>query len=150
MAIRLSSQAAHALVTRWGLAALFAGGHVRIYEGAPPARADDPPQGQLLAVVTLQGKPEPTAADRSGGLTWQAAGRYGHVQDTGDWKARALQSGQPGWWRMVAFGHAADGSGSSNARMDGQVGDTLDLGGLAHLAQGQLVNVSFEAHLAPG
>ena len=149
MALRLSSLAAQGLATRYGLASLFAGGYIGIYSGAQPAKADEPPQGRLLAVVTVQGRAIPSVSDRAGGLTWQASATYGQVQDTGDWKAVASESGEPGWWRMVALGHSLQGDGARSARIDGAVADSLDLGGLPSLAAGQVVQVAFSARFLP-
>lgn len=137
MAIRLSALAAQALVTEFGLQSMLHGGHIRIYSGAQPASADAAPTGQLLAVVTVGANPVPTPADDTGGLTFVPGSRLGELRDTGDWQVRATASGAPGWWRAVAFDHSPDSTDRSSVRMDGAVGESLDLRGLEQLESGQ-------------
>lgn len=143
MTVRLSSMAAQALATQYGLAQLISG-CVYVYSGAQPASADLEPTGDLLAVITRNGKPE---ASPDGLLTVQLGAGWGEIEDARDWVMVARADGVPIWWRAVARGHLPQGSGQEYIRMDGAVGESLDLDGVTHLQAGQKIPVAFCARV---
>lgn len=150
MAIRISSLAAQALMTEYGFASMLGGGHICVYSGSQPATADDEPAGVLLGVVTVGGAPVPQEGARQGGLTFDTGPSYGEILDTGDWMLRAVASGTPGWWRAVAYGYAPEGAGTQHIRVDGAVGESLDMGMFPTVTAGQLMAVRrFAARMTP-
>lgn len=52
MTVRLSSGLKDALVSNYGLGAMFIGGEFRIYSGAQPETPDAPPVGELVGTIT--------------------------------------------------------------------------------------------------
>lgn len=144
MAVRLSSMAAQALATQYGLSQLIGGGVVQVYSGPQPAQADLEPTGDLLAVITRNGR---AAGSAEGGLTLRLGAGWGEIEDDHDWLLVVQAAGVPGWWRAVARGHSAQGSGQENIRIDGAVGESLDLDGVTQLQPGQRLPVAFSAQV---
>lgn len=120
MTVRLSSALRDALMGEYGLAFMMAGGHIQVYSGDPPASADMPPPGVLLARITTGGKPVGTTGS---GLVLTMGAIPGEAVNKDEWVLTGLASGAPGWWRFVWADADAGAQSMALPRIDGAASD---------------------------
>ena len=100
--------------------ALFNGGCIEIYSGAPPASADAAPTGTLLARITRESKPW-TPGSPTNGLTFHRLGVGVTMPDTQPWGLLGLAAGTAGWCRLRGMSDPG-GVSTTHPRIDGVVG----------------------------
>lgn len=100
--------------------ALFNGGSIEIYSGAPPASADAAPTGTLLARITRESKPW-TPGSPTNGLTFRRLGVGVTMPDDKPWGLLGLAAGTAGWCRLRGMSDPG-GESTTHPRIDGVVG----------------------------
>lgn len=98
---------------------IMGGGCMRIFTGTQPSNADQPEQGTLLGVATLNGAPW-NAGFPANGIQWTQLGTW--MQPTGEIVVLGSYAGNATWFRIV--GNAPDNGGLtlSAPRIDGSIG----------------------------
>lgn len=121
MTINCSSAFRQRILGRESFGDLMNGGAIRVFSGAQPASADQPEQGTLLGVVSVNGQPW-TAGASGWGLHFDPLGPYMMQRATETWLLSCIANGTAGWFRIVA-NPPDNGQGSLTAlRIDGAIG----------------------------
>lgn len=129
MAVQLSTGYVQRRNEGHSFASLFNGGCIELRTGAQPANADMPATGTLVGRITRDGA-EWSPGSPTAGLRFTATGRYMSKDFADVWRLVGLDTGEPGWMRLI--GNVADAGGASLTapRIDGAVGllgDTTDV-----------------------
>lgn len=127
MAIRVSSWLRTAMMTNYGMERMMRYGHIRVFTGKQPESADMAETGDLIGIISTDGKiPSTTGADA--GLMMEPGERPGMLVNRDGWMLRGVGDGHAGWWRFVAYAPLDEGGvASSLSRIDGSVGESLVL-----------------------
>lgn len=114
MPVKTSTGLAAHLAVIGSLKSAFEGGLIRVYDGSPPASADDAVVGNLLWTISVDGD--------GSGLTFDAAavGRALVKPDAATWGG-ATTAGTPSYYRLVAAGDTGTSS-TTQKRVQGTVG----------------------------
>jgi hypothetical protein len=102
-------------------------GHIRIYSGPQPETADHPATGTLLGWVSQDGI-TPIPFQEDGGLHLTQGHVAGSLVKDGVWVLTGAAEGTPGWWRFQWGGEDDGGETTYLPRIDGAVGESLQLG----------------------
>ena len=114
MPVKTSTGLAAHLAVAGSLKSAFDGGLIRVYDGTPPASADDAVAGNLLWTISVDGN--------GTGLTFApaAVGRSLVKPDAATWGGATI-AGTPTYYRLVAPGDTG-ASSTTQARVQGSVG----------------------------
>ena len=114
MPVKTSTGLAAHLAVTGSLKDAFDGGLIRVYDGTPPASADDAVAGNLLWTISVDGD--------GTGLTFDASpvGRALVKPSAAVWGG-ATTAGTPTYYRLVAAGDTG-ASSTTQARVQGTVG----------------------------
>lgn len=107
-----------------GLRGLMKDGVVRVYQGAQPTSADDPPTGTLLGSVTLNGGAFVEGSATNGLELGAPSGKTVSKSGSETWKFTGVAAGTMQWFRFQANAVDDDSSSTSLVRIDGSVGVT--------------------------
>ena len=122
--INLNGPLRSAMVGNYGLAVMMQYGHIKIMSGAQPASADAALTGDILGVITQDGKPfSPGVVE--GGLVLGLGAFPGTVGKLGSWVFTAQGSGMAGWWRYCWNSKDTGVTGENVPRIDGAIGEGL-------------------------
>ena len=148
MAIQLSTGLRAAMLTDFGLERMMRFGHIRIYSGVQPVSANAEASGDLLAIVSTDGvMPQPGST--TGGLLMQM-GEYGdRLVKRGNWVLKGVSTGYAGWWRFVEAGYMTQGYDANRPKIDGTVGESLQIGNLQITPQTHEVIDDFLLYFPP-
>lgn len=132
MSLMVSTKFKELILGPAAFASIFNNGRILVFSGPPPASADYPVQGVLLAQVTRDGLPWSPDGAGGAGLGFLQSGALVGKDPAQTWRLTASAAGVAGWFRLV--GASADnGELSFNApRIDGVVSN----GGTAQLMLG--------------
>jgi len=114
MPVKTSTGLAAHLAVTGSLKSAFDGGLIRVYDGSPPASADDAVVGNLLWTISVNGD--------GTGLTFDTTpvGRAMVKPDAATWGG-ATTAGTPTYYRLVASGDTG-ASSTTQKRVQGTVG----------------------------
>lgn len=123
MTVRVSTKFKELLLSGNSFPAIFNGGRIDLFSGAPPDSADHPEQGTLLASVTNLGQAW-TPNGGPGGLNFIISGVWATNDPAQMWRLVGAAAGVAGWFRL--YGAALDTGDYSFAspRIDGTVSDS--------------------------
>jgi hypothetical protein len=120
MTVQISTRFKQLILGTSSFEQIFDGGRILVYSGAPPATADHPVTGTLLAQITELGLA--WAPDHSaGGLLFGRTGAWA-IKDSGqNWVLSCSVAGTAGWFRLVGPSSDAGLLSYSAPRIDGTV-----------------------------
>lgn len=121
MTVRVSTGFKGLILGPTAFDAIFNGGRILVYSGAPPASPDLAATGTLLGEITAGGLPW-VANGVQGGLQFVRSGMWVLKDPAQGWRLRATANGVAGYFRLV--GKAIDTLDESTiaARIDGVIG----------------------------
>lgn len=123
MTTKMSSGLRSRLLGVESFSGILGGGCIKVFTGTQPASADQPEQGTLLGLITVDGHPW-SDADTSYGTRWDRLNTFMGIPVSDAWRLAAVASGTAGWFRIV--GGSPDGGAASQTapRIDGSIGTT--------------------------
>jgi hypothetical protein len=123
--IKLSTGLRAAILGQFGVMAMMYQGVIDLYDDAPPATPDEPPNGRLLARVSKNGLAFQAGSGTNG---LELVQRYdASLADNGTWYVGGLENGTLTWWRWKWKLADPDTQSRYYPRVDGLVGESLIL-----------------------
>lgn len=115
------------LVNSSGLGSLMNSGAIYVYSGTIPSTPDNAPNGTWLSTITTEGRTYNPIDDSIGaGLRLQLL-PPGGLTKVGVWRMVGKASGTATWFRWCSRGYDGFGFSESRCRIDGRVGESLQL-----------------------
>lgn len=131
------------MVNSSGLGSLMNSGAIYVYGGTIPTTPDNAPNGPWLATITTEGRTYNPLDDSIGaGLRLQLQ-PPGGLTKVGVWRLVGKASGTATWFRWCSRGYDNFGFSETRCRIDGTVGDTLQLTETAMTASTRIEIESF-------
>ena len=131
------------MVNSSGLGSLMNSGAIYVYSGTIPSSPDNAPNGTWLATITTEGRTYHPSDDSIGaGLRLQLHPPGGLIK-VGVWRLVGKASGTATWFRWCSRGYDNFGFSETRCRIDGTVGDTLQLTETAMTASTRIEIESF-------
>lgn len=125
--INFSTGLRNHLINSSGLGSLMNNGVIYVYSGTIPSSPDRAPNGILLATITTEGRIYNPLDDSIGaGLRLQLL-PPGGLTKVGVWRLVGNASGTATWFRWCSRGYDDFGYSESRCRIDGRVGEALQL-----------------------
>ncbi len=121
MSVSLSTALRNGMLNATGFTTALSTGAIYIYSGPQPLNADAAVQGTLLGVVSKDAGAY-TQGTSTNGLVLAVPASGVVAKNTDVWQMVAVATGIAGWFRFKGTQADADGSSTTNYRLDGSVG----------------------------